>query len=155
MNARKVLPFIVCVIAIGCASQEREFSELRVFLDERQSLEIPDAFGLSQKLKPLWVRDKASIRFLKTKLEAPDVHDRIAAYLAIEELVAQVRSNPSREGTQILAEIDLQSVYDRFDKFDSSNLSENWRLWFTETHRMMKKNLGSRDSDGPASELAH
>jgi len=128
---------LLCLLSLGCASQQRDFAKFTGYLN-RTAPTVPDAGGFANNWVPILKSPEADIPFLKSKLTSTDPHEKIAAYIALQTLTNVILNNkPSSDGLHYLDLIDPQSVHDQFISFDTSSLSLDWQTWFTKTHQYM------------------
>jgi hypothetical protein len=138
---------LLCVLTVGCASQQRTFAQFAAYLDHTDPA-LPDASGFADKLYQLCNRNDVSVPFLKEKLASTRPRDQIAAYTALGLLVDLIQANPTPGGLEHLALIEPESMHKRFAEYDTTSLSANLKAWLTRTNELITKNL-DRDGSPP------
>ncbi len=140
MKIIQLTAILLCLLSLGCASQQRDFSKFTGYLNSADAA-VPNGAMFADNWVPLLESPEADIPFLKRKLTSPNPHEQIAAYTALETLAYVFLLQPTTNGLHYLDLIDPKSVYDHFISYDTSSLSITWQKLFTQTHQNMKKDL--------------
>lgn len=137
------LLFLLTLAALapcGC-SQQRSFDNLRTYLGGNPPNGRLDAAVFAANWVPVVDRTDYGVPFLLKQTQSPDPVVAITAYLALEELVGQVRSKPTPTGEKLVKGIDPHSLAEKFASFPTNGLAPAWLAWYQMAHEQMMKNL--------------
>lgn len=131
---------LLVALCCGCTHQ-RAFDSLRTYLESHPPSGSLDAATVFAHWKPVVDRKDFGVPFLLKQSQSSNTAVAITAYLALEELVGQVKMTPTPAGDKVVSGIGPDSLAQRFSSFPTNGVAQVWLAWYQMAHEQMMKHL--------------